>query len=85
MSEEKKIRVQIRTTKNVYVGDLCLPTMRTRVVDVVNDEPRLFINLSDVVINNEERAAFVSLNKNLISAISQVGPGLSAQDCSHSS
>jgi hypothetical protein len=72
MTESKKVRVQIKTMNNVYVGDLLIPPMRNRIVDVVNEEQRLFINLTDVVINNDEHAPFVSLNKNLIAAIRQV-------------
>ena len=43
-----------------------------RVSDVVNEEQRLFINLTDVLINDKERAEFVSLNKNLIESITQI-------------
>lgn len=46
--------------------------MRNRVSDVLNEEQRLFINLTDVVINENERADFVSLNKNLIESITQL-------------
>jgi hypothetical protein len=74
MTEGKKVRVQIKTMHNEYVGDLLIPPMRNRIVDVVNEEQRLFINLTDVVINKIEHAPFVSLNKNLIAAITQVLP-----------
>lgn len=80
MAEGKKVRVQIKTMHNVYVGDFLIPPMRNRIVDVVNEEQRLFINLTDVVINNEERAPFVSLNKNLIAAITQVNTTPAAPD-----
>jgi hypothetical protein len=72
MTEGKKVRVQIKTMRNVYEGDMLIPPMRRRVADVVNDEQRLFINLTDVTINNHEHAPFVSVNKNLITAILQL-------------
>lgn len=72
MSEGKKIRIRVRTVNNSYVGDLIIPPMRNRVSDVVNEEQRLFINLTDVTINDTERAEFVSLNKNQIESITQL-------------
>jgi hypothetical protein len=74
MAEAKKVRIKVKTMNNVYVGDFLIPPMRHRIVDVVNEEQRLFINLTDVVINDQERAAFVSVNKNLIASITQVVP-----------
>jgi hypothetical protein len=71
VAEPKKIRVQVRTVNGVYVGDLVIPPMRNRVSDVLNEEQRLFINLTDVVINDKDRADFVSLNKNLIESITE--------------
>jgi hypothetical protein len=55
-----------------YVGDFVIPPMRNRVSDVLNEEQRLFISLTDVVIDNAERAEFVSINKNLIESITQL-------------
>lgn len=72
MSEEKKARIRVRTVTSTYVGDFVIPPMRKRVSDVLNDEERLFINLTDVVINDTERAEFVSLNKNMIESITQL-------------
>lgn len=72
MAEGKTVRIRVRTVSNVYVGDLLVPPMRNRVSDVVNDEQRLFINLTNVVINDQERAEFISLNKNLIESLSEV-------------
>jgi hypothetical protein len=57
---------------SLYVGDFVIPPMRNRVSDVLNEEERLFINLTDVVINDTERAEFVSLNKNMIESITQL-------------
>jgi len=70
--EAKKARVRIRTMNSIYVGDFVIPAMRNRVSDVLNEEQRLFINLTDVVIDDRERADFVSLNKNLIESITQL-------------
>jgi hypothetical protein len=46
--------------------------MRNRVSDALNEEQRLFISLTDVVINDKERSDFVALNKNLIESIAQL-------------
>jgi len=62
----------VRTVSSLYVGDFVIPPMRNRVSDVLNEEERLFINLTDVVINDTERAEFVSLNKNMIESITQL-------------
>lgn len=72
MAEGKKTRIRVRTVNNSYVGDFVIPPMRNRVSDVLNEEQRLFINLTDVTINDKERAEFVSLNKNLIESITQL-------------
>jgi hypothetical protein len=70
--EARKARVKVRTMNSVYVGDFVIPAMRNRVSDVLNEEQRLFINLTDVTIDDKERADFVSLNKNLIESITQL-------------
>lgn len=72
MAEEKKARIRVRTVNGTYVGDFVIPPMRNRVSDVLNEEQRQFINLTDVLINDKERATFVSLNKNLIESITQL-------------
>ncbi len=72
MPEGKKVRIRVRTVSSLYVGDFVIPPMRNRVSDVLNEEERLFINLTDVVINDTERAEFVSLNKNMIESITQL-------------
>jgi len=46
--------------------------MRHRVSDAINEEQRLFINLTDVVINDKDRSEFVAVNKNLIESIAQI-------------
>jgi hypothetical protein len=70
MSRSRKVRVKVRTTTATYEGDLLIPPMRNRVSDVLNEEERLFINLTDVSIDGgSEKIAFVSVNKNLIESI----------------
>ncbi len=72
MTEGRKARIRVRTVNATYVGDFVIPPMRNRVSDVLNEEQRLFISLTDVVIDNAERAEFVSINKNLIESITQL-------------
>jgi hypothetical protein len=72
MPDLKKVRVRIATVKHTYEGDMVIPPMRNRVSDVLNEESRLFVNLTDVVIDSQTRVDFVSLNKNLIESITQL-------------
>ncbi len=72
MTEARKARVKVRTMNSIYIGDFVIPPMRNHVSDVLNEEQRLFINLTDVMIDDRERADFVSLNKNLIESITQL-------------
>ena len=73
MAEGKRIRIRVRTAQSIYVGDVLVPAMRNRVSDLFNDNERVFINLTDVTVDNQkERAAFVSLNKNMIESITLV-------------
>jgi hypothetical protein len=46
--------------------------MRNRVSDAINEEQRLFISLTDVVIDDKDRSDFVAINKNLIESIAQL-------------
>ena len=72
MSEGKKAKIKVRTVNGTYVGEFVIPPMRNRVSDVLNEEQRLFINLTNVEIDEREHAEFVSLNKNLIESITQL-------------
>ena len=72
MPEGKKVRIRVRTVNCTYVGDFVVPPMRHRVSDAINEEARLFVNLTDVVINDRDRSDFVALNKNLIESIAQL-------------
>ncbi|MBS0149446.1 MAG: hypothetical protein JSR31_00795 [Nitrospira sp.] len=68
----KKVRIRVRTVSCTYVGDFLVPPMRNRVSDAINEEARLFISLTDVVINDKEQSDFVAVNKNLIESIVQI-------------
>lgn len=68
----KKVRIRVRTVSCTYVGDFLVPPMRNRVSDAINEEARLFISLTDVLINEQEQSDFVAINKNLIESIVQI-------------
>ncbi|MDH4186109.1 MAG: hypothetical protein OEV08_03845 [Nitrospira sp.] len=72
MPEGKKVRIRVRTVSCVYVGEFLVPPMRNRVSDAINEEQRLFISLTDVVIDDKENCDFVAINKNLIESIAQL-------------
>ena len=72
MAEGKKVRIKVKTVNCSYVGDFLIPPMRNRVSDAINEEQRLFISLTDVMINDREKADFVAINKNLIESIAQI-------------
>lgn len=72
MPEGRKVRIRVRTVNCTYVGDFLVPPMRNRVSDAINEEVRLFISLTDVVIDDKERSDFVAINKNLIESVVQV-------------
>lgn len=72
MPEGKKVRIRVKTVNCTYVGDFLIPPMRNRVSDAINEEQRLFISLTDVMINDREKADFVAINKNLIESIAQM-------------
>ncbi len=72
MAEGKKVRIRVKTVNCTYVGDFLIPPMRNRVSDAINEEQRLFISLTDVMMNDKEKADFVAINKNLIESIAQL-------------
>lgn len=72
MPEGKKVRIRVRTVSCVYVGEFLIPPMRNRVSDAINEEQRLFISLTDVLINEKDRADFVAINKNLIESVAEL-------------
>jgi len=70
MSEIKRTKVQVKTLRTTYEGYMTVPEMRKRISDIVNEEDRLFINLTDVLVDGKEPPIpFVSLNKNMIESI----------------
>ena len=70
MGETKKVLVTVRTQSATYAGTIYVPAMRKRVSDLLNDEGKMFINLTDVSINGgSEKIPFISINKNLIESI----------------
>jgi hypothetical protein len=42
------------------------------VSDAINEEQRLFISLTDVVIDEKDRSDFVAINKNLIESVAEL-------------
>jgi hypothetical protein len=70
--EGKKVRIRVRTVSCVYVGEFLIPPMRNRVSDAINEEQRLFISLTDVLIDEKDRADFVAINKNLIESVAEL-------------
>lgn len=68
----KLVRIKVRTVNCTYVGDFLVPPMRNRVSDAINEEQRLFISLTDVLINDKEKAEFIAINKQLIESIAQL-------------
>ena len=72
MPEGKKVRIRVRTVNAIYMGDFLIPPMRNRVSDAINEEQRLFISLTDVLIDDKENADFVAINRNLIESIVQL-------------
>lgn len=72
MNQGRKTRIRVRSSLATYVGDLLIPPMRNRISDVLNDESVLFINLTDVLIDETSRSEFVALNKNMIESVIQL-------------
>lgn len=72
LNQGKKTRIRVKASLATYVGDLLIPPMRNRISDVLNDESVLFINLTDVVIDDTVQSDFVALNKNMIESVVQL-------------
>ncbi len=72
LNQGKKTRIRVKSSLATYVGDILIPPMRNRISDVLNDESVLFLNLTDVVINDTVQADFVALNKNMIESVIQL-------------
>ncbi|MGB3941558.1 MAG: hypothetical protein WBK96_08725 [Candidatus Manganitrophaceae bacterium] len=70
MNEGQHVRVKVRTVHAVYTGNLFVPEKRKRFSDVINDPGAVFINLTDVRMNDgPEKIEHLSLNKYLIESI----------------
>ncbi len=73
MSEGKRVKVQVRTVRSSYEGYLLVPQMRKRVSDVLNEEERFFVNLTEVRIDGGgTEGPFISINKHLIESIIEI-------------
>ncbi len=72
MTQGKKTRIRVRSSLATYVGQLLIPPIQNRMSDVLNDESVLFINLTDVVIDETEHTEFVALNKTQIESVIQL-------------
>ena len=68
MPEAMKVRIRVRTVSCTYMGNVFLHSRRSRVSDAINEETRLFICLTDVIID-KDRYDFVAINKNQIESI----------------
>ncbi|MFQ5580322.1 MAG: hypothetical protein ACE5FZ_06895 [Nitrospiria bacterium] len=70
MSKLKRVKIQVRTLRASYEGYITIPQMRKRISDVLNEEDRRFINMTDVFVDGkEEPISFVSVNKSMIESI----------------
>ncbi len=72
MTQGKKTRIRVRSSLSTYVGELLIPPMRNRISDVLNDESVIFLNLTDVVIDDTQHSDFVALNKMQIESVVQI-------------
>ncbi len=72
MTQGKKTRIRVRSSLSTYVGELLIPPMRNRISDVLNDESVIFLNLTDVVIDDTQHSDFVALNKMQIESVIQI-------------
>jgi hypothetical protein len=72
MTQGKKMRIRVRSSLSTYVGELLIPPMRNRISDVLNDESVVFLNLTDVVIDDTQHSDFVALNKMQIESVIQI-------------
>ena len=72
MTQGKKTRIRVRSSLSTYVGELLIPPMRNRISDVLNDESVIFLNLTDVIIDDTQHSDFVALNKMQIESVVQI-------------
>jgi hypothetical protein len=72
LADGRRVRIRVRTVNCTYVGDFLVPPMRNRISDALNEETRMFISLTDVVVDDKDRTDFVAINKNLIESVAQL-------------
>jgi hypothetical protein len=72
LADGRRVRIRVRTVNCTYVGDFLVPPMRNRISDALNEETRMFISLTDVVVGDKDRTDFIAINKNLIESVSQL-------------
>ena len=72
LADGRRVRIRVRTVNCMYVGDFLVPPMRNRISDALNEEMRMFISLTDVVVGDKDRIDFVAINKNLIESVAQL-------------
>jgi len=73
MRDVKKVRIQVCTVSDrTYVGDFVVTPRRNRVSDEVNEDARLFISLTDVLMDDKDPIDFVAINKNHIESIIEI-------------
>lgn len=72
LADGRRVRIRVRTVNCTYVGDFLVPPMRNRISDAINEETRMFISLTDVVIDDKDRTDFIAINKNLIESVVQL-------------
>lgn len=72
LADGRRVRIRVRTVNCTYVGDFLVPPMRNRISDALNEETRMFISLTDVVIGEKDRTDFIAINKNLIESVAQL-------------
>lgn len=69
----ERVKVRVKTGRSTYEGFLLIPQMRKRVSDVLNEEGRLFVNLTEVHVDGAAKEEpFISVNKNLIESITEI-------------
>lgn len=72
LADGRRVRIRVRTVNCTYVGDFLVPPMRNRISDALNEETRMFISLTDVVVGDKDRTDFVAINKKLIESVAQL-------------
>jgi hypothetical protein len=72
LADGRRVRIRVRTVNCTYVGDFLVPPMRNRISDALNEETRMFISLTDVVVGDKDRTDFIAINKNLIESVAQL-------------